>query len=93
MKIVLITLVIIGLLKLVSLFILCIIELYSHITDANINGMKKSYGIYKDDQFYLIPTISFAKSNQYFEIMVYFLWFQLYSSYYIDKDRDEPSSV
>lgn len=88
MKILLIILAIIGLLKVVSLFILCIIELYFKIIDSNINGMKKSYGIYSDDQWYFIPTISVSKSNQYFEIMVYFLCFQYYSSYYVD--RDEP---
>ena len=91
MKILLIILSIIGLLKLVSLFILCVIEIYCSYKDKNINGIKKSYGIYKDDSFYIIPTIRVSKSNEYFELMVEFLCFQYYSAYHIDKD--EPSSV
>ena len=91
MKILIIILSIIGLLKLVSLFILCVIEIYCSYKDKNINGIKKSYGIYKDDSFYIIPTIRVSKSNEYFELMVEFLCFQYYSAYHIDKD--EPSSV
>ena len=91
MKILLIILSIIGLLKLVSLFILCIIEIYHRIVKVDINGIDKSYGIYKDDSWYIIPTIRISKCNQYFEIMVEFLCFQYYASYKIDKD--ESSSV
>lgn len=86
MKIVLIILSIIGLLKVVSLFILCIIEIYYRIIKKDINGIDKSYGIYKDDSWYIIPTIRISKCNQYFEIMVEFLCFQYYASYNIDKD-------
>ena len=89
MKILMIILSIIGLLKLVSLFILCVIEIYYHIIKENINGINKSYGIYKDDSWYIIPTIRVSKCNQYFEIMVEFLCFQYYSSYKIDKDEEE----
>ena len=89
MKILLIILSIIGLLKLVSLFVLCIIEIYYSIIKKDINGIDKSYGIYKDDSWYIIPTIRVSKCNQYFEIMVEFLCFQYYSSYKVDKDDDE----
>lgn len=89
MKILLIILSIIGLLKLVSLFILCIIETYYCIIKKDINGITKQYGIYKDDSWYIIPTIRVSKCNQYFEIMVEWLCFQYYSSYNIDKDDDE----
>ena len=91
MKILIIILSIIGLLKLVSLFILCVIEIYCSYKDKNINGIKKSYGIYKDDSFYIIPTIRVSKCNEYFELIIEFLCFQYYSAYHIDKD--EPSSV
>ena len=91
MKILIIILSIIGLLKLVSLFTLCVIEIYCSYKDKNINGIKKSYGIYRDDSWYIIPTIRVSKSNEYFEIMIEFLCFQYYSAYHIDKD--EPSSV
>ena len=86
MIILLIILSIIGLLKLVSLFILCVIEIYCSYKDKNINGIKKSYGIYRDDSWYIIPTIRISKCNEYFELMIEFLCFQYYSSYNIDKD-------
>ena len=89
MKILLIILSIIGLLKLVSLFILCVIEIYYRIIKVDINGIDKSYGIYKDDSWYIIPTIRVSKVSQYFEIMVEWLCFQYYSSYKVDKGDDE----
>lgn len=89
MKILLIILSIIGLLKLVSLFILYVIEIYYHIIKKDINGITKQYGIYKDDSWYIIPTIRVSKCGQYFEIMVEWLCFQYYSSYKIDKDEEE----
>lgn len=89
MKILIIILSIIGLLKLVSLFILCVIEIYYRIIKTYINGITKQYGIYKDDCWYIIPTIRISKTNKYFEIMVEWLCFQYYSSYNIDKDEEE----
>ena len=89
MKILIIILSIIGLLKLMSLFILCIIEAYYHNKQPSINGITKQYGIYKDDSWYIIPTIRFSKCNKYFEIMVEWLCFQYYSAYNIDKDDEE----
>lgn len=88
MKILLIILAIIGLLKLVSLFILCVVELYCHFKHINIEHIEKEYGLYKDDSFYLIPTISFHKGNVYFELMAYWLCFQYYSAYSIKKYED-----
>jgi len=89
MTILLIILSIIGLLKLVSLFILCVIEIYYRIIKVDINGITKQYGIYKDDIWYIIPTIRISKTSKYFELMVEWLCFQYYSSYNIDKDDDE----
>ena len=91
MKIVLIILSIIGLLKLVSLFILCVIELYCYVKDIPICDIRKTYGIYKDDSYYIIPTIRISKVNFSFELMIEWLCFQYYSCYTIRKD--EPSSV
>ena len=76
-------------LKLVSLFILWIIKTYYCIINKSINGIIKEYDIYKNDQWYIIPTISFSKTNCYFEVMMYWLCFQYYSSYKIDKDEEE----
>lgn len=89
MNTILIILSIIGLLKLVSLFILCVIEIYHRIVKVYIDGISKSYGIYKDDSWYIIPTIRVSKCGQYFEIMVNWLCFQYYSSYKVDKDEEE----
>ena len=89
MKILLIVLSIIGLLKLVSLFILCVIEIYYRIIKKDINGITKQYGVCKDDSWYIIPTIRVSKCNKYFEIMIEWLCFQYYSCYNIDKDDDE----
>lgn len=75
-------------LKLVSLFILFVIEIYYSITKTYINGIAKSYGVYKDDSWYIVPTIRVSKCGKYFEIMVEWLCFQYYSSYKIDKDDD-----
>lgn len=72
-----------------SLFILCIIEIYHRIIKVYIDGVVKNCGIYKDDSWYIIPTIRISKCNQYFEIMVEFLCFQYYASYKIDKDEEE----
>ena len=91
MIIVLIIISIIGLLKLVSLFILCCVELYYKIKGIGTNGLTKGYGIYIDDSWYIIPTIRFSKPGKYFEVMIEFLCFQYYSCYNIDKD--EPDSV
>ena len=76
-------------LKLVSLFILCVIEIYYRIIKKDINGITKQCCIYKDNNWYIIPTIKISKCNQYFEIIVEFLCFQYYSCYNIDKDDEE----
>lgn len=89
MKTCLIILTIIGLLKVVSLFVLFVIEMYYRIIKVDIDGITKSSGIYKDSQWYLIPTISISKSNKYLEFMIYWLCFQYYASYKIDKDENE----
>ena len=88
MKQFLIILSIIGLLKLVSLFILCIIELYYRIVGISIDGVRRDSGIYRDDNVYIIPTINFIKCNKYLEISVWFLCFRYYSSYSINNDNE-----
>ena len=66
MKIVLIILSIIGLLKLVSLFILCVIKVVYHLKKDEIVEIQKSYYIYKTSEFYIIPTIRISKYNKFF---------------------------
>lgn len=87
MDIIVITIVVLGSLKLVSLFILLIIELYHSITKKHINGIEKTYGIYKDTQFYFIPTISISKSSKCFGVNCYWLWFVYYNCYRIDDEE------
>lgn len=76
-------------LKLVSLFILCVIELYYRIVGINIDSVRRDSGIYKDYEYYIIPTIYFTKVNKYLEISVCFLCFKYYCAYCINKDDDE----
>jgi hypothetical protein len=57
MKILLIILSIIGLLKLVSLFILCIIEVYNKIKGTDFIELEKVSGIYKSNELFIIPSI------------------------------------
>lgn len=88
MKILLIILSVIGLLKLVSLFILCVVKLYCHFNHINIDYIEKEYNVYKNDTFYLIPTIGLAKGKIYFELTASWLCFQYYSAYSIKKYED-----
>ena len=87
MKIILIILAIIGLLKLVSLFILCGIEIYHKIKEIDIDGVRKDSGIYKTDYFYIIPSIKAIISGEYFEISLVWLCFEYYCAYKINKDE------
>ena len=88
MKILLIILFIIGLLKLVSLFILCVIEIYYRIVGISINGIRRDSGIYKDEELYIIPTIYFNKCSKYLEVSVCFLYFKYYSAYSANNDDE-----
>ena len=72
-----------------SLFILCVIEIYHRIINVYIDGVIKESGIYKDDSWYIIPTIKISKSDKYFELVVEFLCFRYYSAYHIDKDEEK----
>lgn len=92
MKIVLIILAIIGLLKLVSLFILCIIEVYNKLKDTKYLEVNKTYGIYKPGDFYIIPTITCSVyGNHPIRFDISFMWLNLkyYSSYCLIYEDDE----
>lgn len=82
----------IGLLKLVSLIVLCYITIVMKQKNKEINDIIKYYGIYKDDSWYIIPTIRFSKGNNYFELMFEWLCIQYYSCYKI-RFENESSSV
>ena len=61
--------------------------------NKEINDIIKYYGIYKDDSWYIIPTIRFSKTGGIFEVMIEFLCIQYYSCYKIRYLEDESSSV
>ena len=84
MKILIIILSIIGLLKLVSLFILCIIEVYNKIKGTDFIELEKVSGIYTGNELLIIPSIKislYGDSPRRFDFSI--LWFNLeyYSSY------------
>lgn len=76
---------IIGLLKIISLLILCVISLYCKLKKISIDGIKRNCGIYYINIWYIIPAvgISFYKQPLFCEIVVNWLCFEYCSSYTI----------
>lgn len=85
MKVFIIILVILGLLKVVSFFILLCVELYYKIKRIEIDGIVKTHSFYIIDSFILIPTIKLNKYSKYYDIVFEWLCFQYYSNYYVDR--------
>ena len=69
MTILLIILSIIGLLKLVSLFILALLQIYYYIKGNNVIEAHRDSCFYIEDNFYIFPTIAISYTNKYFEII------------------------
>ena len=92
MKILLIVLSVIGLLKLVSLFILSISQLYYHIKGKQAIELHRDSIFYLSmENFYIIPTVRIYNSS-YLEIEMYWLGIEYYQAYKMEFE-DEPSSV
>ena len=92
MKILLIILSIIGLLKLVSLFVLFMSQLYYHIKGKqSIELHRDSLFYFSMANFYIIPTVKIYNST-YLEIEMYWLGIEYYQAYKMEFE-DEPSSV
>ena len=89
MKIVLITLVIIGLLKLVSLFILALLQIYYYIKDNKIVEAHRDSCFYIEDIFYILPTVAISCTGKYFEIMFHWLKFEYYEATCLEFENDE----
>ena len=89
MNTIIIILAVIGLLKVVSLFILFIIKIYYAIIKVDNEGITRSADIFKDSQWYLIPTIGIVKGTKFLEISVCWLCFLYYVAYNINKDENE----
>lgn len=85
METVIIILAIIGLLKVISLFILCIIKLYHKVISKDFTDITKCYTIDIVNEFNLIPNIKFIYTSRLdcFEIIVSFLNIEYYSCYSI----------
>ena len=96
MKILLIILSIIGLLKLVSLFILALLQIYYYIKGNKAVEAHRDSCFYIEDSFYILPTITISYTSKYFEIMFHWLKFEYYEATCLEFENDkenESSSV
>ena len=96
MKILLIILSIIGLLKLVSLFILVLLQIYYYIKGNNVIEAHRDSCFYIEDNFYILPTITISYTGKYFEIMFHWLKFEYYEATCLEFENNkenESSSV
>ncbi len=89
MKILLIILSIIGSLKLLSLFILALLQLYYYNKGNKIIDAHRDSCFYICDCFYIIPTISISCTGKYFEIMCHWLKLEYYEAVYLEFENDE----
>ena len=89
MKILIIILSIIGLLKLVSLFILCVLQIYSKIKGNKVLESHRDACFYINDRFYIFPSIEVSKSGKYFEIAFYWFNIQYYEATKLEYEKDE----
>ena len=89
MKIVLITLVIIGLLKLVSLFILALLQIYYYVKCNKVVEAHRDSCFYIEENFYIIPTIAVSHTCKYYEIMFHWLKFEYYEATALEFENDE----
>ena len=96
MKILIITLSIIGLLKLVSLFILALLQIYYYIKSNSVTESHRDSCFYIEDSFYILPTIEISYTSKYFEIIFHWLKFEYYEATCLEFENNkenESSSV
>ena len=89
MQILIITLSIIGLLKLVSLFILAILQIYYYIKGNKAVEAHRDSCFYIEDNFYILPTISISYTGKYFEIMFHWLKLEYYEVTNLEFENDK----
>lgn len=89
MKIVLITLAIIGLLKLVSLFILALLQIYYYIKGNKVIEAHRDSCFYVENDFYIIPTISIWHTSKYVEVTVHWLCIEYYEATCLEFENEE----
>ena len=89
MKILLIILSIIGLLKLVSLFILALLQIYYYIKGNKVIEAHRDSCFYIEDNFYILPTIAISHTSSYFEIIFHWLKLEYYEAICLDFEKDK----
>ena len=89
MKILIITLFIIGLLKLVSLFILALLQIYYYIKGNKVVEAHRDSCFYIEENFYIIPTIAVSHTGKYYEIIFHWLKFEYYEATALEFENDE----
>lgn len=91
MKIILITLAFIGLLKLVSLFITGILQIYHYYKGNNIIEFHRDSCFYIKNisDIYIIPTISISLNYGYLSICFYWLTFEYYECTKFELEHDK----
>ena len=89
MKILIIILSIIGLLKLVSLFILALLQIYHYIKGNKAIEAHRDSCFYIEDSFYILPTVAISCTGKYFEIIFHWLKFEYYEATSLEFEKDE----
>jgi hypothetical protein len=89
MKIILITLAIIGSLKLLSLFILALLQIYYYRKGNKVIEAHRDSCFYIEDNFYIFPTIAISHIGKYFEIMFRWLKFEYYETTCLEFENDK----
>ena len=89
MKILLIVLSIIGLLKLVSLFILALLQIYYYIKGNKVVEAHRDFVFCFDETFYIIPTIDVSYCAKYFTVAFHWLKLDYYESTKLEFENEE----
>ena len=88
-NIILIILSIIGLLKLVSLFILALLQIYHYIKGNKVIEAHRDSCFYIEDSLYILPTIQISYTSRYFEIMFHWLKLEYYEAIGLEFEKDK----
>ena len=89
MIIILIILSIIGSLKLLSLFILALLQIYYYVKGNKVVEAHRDSCFYIEENFYIIPTIAISHTGKYYEIMFHWLKFEYYEATALEFENDE----
>ena len=89
MKIILITLAIIGSLKLLSLFILALLQIYYYLKGNKVIEAHRDSCFYIENNFYILPIISILHTSKYIEVTVHWLCIEYYEATCLEFENDE----